>query len=173
MQRLRNGPIPKSEIPDADFDTGIITECTKGYFRNIHKQVSSRKDPTKAQKAQERKDESRQRARRQTVTKNRRKIAARYEKDTGNLGALATIDTDFASEILSYSEGELSENTVERRDKAGVGKSANMVVGYEWRGLDVSTIFKFAEARNKLTQYLVVCCFLTFSHFKIHEVRRS
>ncbi|KAG1747041.1 uncharacterized protein EDB91DRAFT_1079679 [Suillus paluster] len=46
-KRLHNGPIPKSDIPDADFNTGIITECMKGYFRNIHQQVFSQKDPTK------------------------------------------------------------------------------------------------------------------------------
>ncbi|KAG2051508.1 hypothetical protein BDR06DRAFT_973637, partial [Suillus hirtellus] len=113
---LCNGPVPKSEIPDADFNAAIITECMKGYFRNIHKQ---------AQKAQERKDESCQQACRQTVTKNRCKIAAKYEKDTGNLGALMMIDTDFASEILLYCE-----------DKAGVGRSANMIIGYEWRDPD-------------------------------------
>ncbi|KAG1836049.1 hypothetical protein DFJ58DRAFT_626200, partial [Suillus subalutaceus] len=28
----------KGEIPDADYERGIISECAKSYFRNIHKQ---------------------------------------------------------------------------------------------------------------------------------------
>lgn len=46
----------------------VIMQCTKDYFRNIHKQVLSRSDVGKAKKAQEKKDQIRQRTRRQTVS---------------------------------------------------------------------------------------------------------
>jgi hypothetical protein len=67
-QSLRENKNLKPEINDDDFDIGIITDCVKTYFRNIHKQVSDRSDTKKAQRAQERKDSGRQRARRQNVS---------------------------------------------------------------------------------------------------------
>lgn len=72
------------------------------------------------------------------VTKSRCATAVIYEKETGREGAVAMIDTDFASDILSYSEDDLSEDTLTRRTKSGAGNSANMVVGLEWRSSNVS-----------------------------------
>lgn len=52
---------------------------------------------------------------------------------------MAILDTDFASDILSYaSDQELSEDTLERRKEAGVGEGADMVAGLQWRSPDVS-----------------------------------
>lgn len=132
----------------------VITQCTKDYFRNIHKQAVCRGDTLKIQKAEQKKEHGRQRARRAVVsivlyvwnkwhtqitkvTKSRRATAVIYEKETGREGAVAMIDTDFASDILSYSEDDLSEDELTRRTKSGAGNSANMVVGLEWRSSDV------------------------------------
>lgn len=76
------------------------------------------------------------------MTKSRRQAALKYESQSGNKGALAIVDTDFASEVLSYSESELSANTIQRRKKADVGKTANLVRGYQWRSVDVSLMKK-------------------------------
>jgi hypothetical protein len=61
---------------------------------------------------------------------------------TGNKEALAMINTDFASDVLSYSESELSADTIERRKKADVGKTANFVHGYQWHSPHVSSTKK-------------------------------
>lgn len=136
----------------------VIMQCAKDYFRNIHKQVVSRSDVDKAKKAQEKKDQIRQRTRRQTVsltfatkldvtyrryhitqaTKNRRLAAVDWEKETGNIGAVAMIDTDYATDILLYDKGDPSEEKLIWRAKSGAGKGANMAVGLEWRSFDVS-----------------------------------
>jgi hypothetical protein len=50
------------------------------------------------------------------------------------------IDTDFATDVLSYDEDDLSEDTLSWRAKSGAGKGANMAVGLEWRSVDVSNI---------------------------------
>ncbi|KAG1752357.1 uncharacterized protein EDB91DRAFT_1243136 [Suillus paluster] len=138
----------KVEIPDDDFDKKVITQCTKDYFRNLHKQAMSNSDTLKTQKANQKKEYGRQRARRQTVTKSRRAAALIYEKETGKEGAVAMIDTDFASDILSYLEDDLSENTLTRRMKSGAGNSANMVVGLEWRSVDYVSFLRFLTLRQ-------------------------
>jgi hypothetical protein len=46
----------------------MITDCTKAYFRNIHKQFLEHHDDDKARKATERKNQGRRRSRRQTVS---------------------------------------------------------------------------------------------------------
>ncbi|KAG1838223.1 hypothetical protein F4604DRAFT_1998031 [Suillus subluteus] len=101
----------KGEVPDEDFNMQVIIQCTKDYFRNIHKQAMCRSDASKAQKAEQKKEHGRQRARCAAVTKSRRATAVIYEKETGREGAVAMIDTDFASDVLSYSEDDLSEDT--------------------------------------------------------------
>lgn len=73
------------------------------------------------------------------VTKSRRKAAIKFEEETGNHGAVATIDTDFASDILSCGESDLSDDSKMRQQEAGVGKTANRVVGFQWRSVDVSS----------------------------------
>jgi len=50
--------------------------------------------------------------------------------------AMATIDTDFASEPQTCDE-DVSDDVKERQAKAGVGKKGKMVVGLEWRSPDV------------------------------------
>jgi hypothetical protein len=75
------------------------------------------------------------------VTKGRRKAAKLFESEAqlAGQGAMAMIDTDFASDVLSYaSDGDLTGDTLRRRKDAGVGDDANMVQGFEWRSLDVS-----------------------------------
>ncbi|KAG2048598.1 hypothetical protein BDR06DRAFT_975896 [Suillus hirtellus] len=122
----------KGEIPDEDFNMQVIVQCTKDYFRNIHKQVLSRSDIGKAKKAQEKKDQICQWTCHQTVTKNHQLAALNWEKETGNVGAVGMIDTDFVSNILSYDEGDLSEDKLSQRVKSRAGKGANMAVGLEW-----------------------------------------
>ena len=72
------------------------------------------------------------------ATKNRRLAALDWEEETGNVGAVAMIDTDYASEALSYKEEDLGIDAVTRRTKSGAGKAANKTVGLEWRSVDVS-----------------------------------
>ncbi|KAG1885198.1 hypothetical protein F4604DRAFT_1918862 [Suillus subluteus] len=126
----------KGEVPDEDFNMQVIIQCMKDYFHNIHKQAMCCSDASKAQKAERKKEHGCQRAHRAAVTKSRRATAVIYEKETGREGAVAMIDTDFASDVLSYSEDNLSEDTLTRRAKSGAGNSANMVVGLEWRSIN-------------------------------------
>ncbi|KAG1893908.1 uncharacterized protein F5891DRAFT_1195833 [Suillus fuscotomentosus] len=124
----RESPNLKAEVPDKDFDMQVIMQCTKDYFRNIHKQAMCCSNTSKAQKAEQKKEHGRQRAHRAAVTKSRHATAVIYEKETGREGAVAMIDTDFASDILSYSEDDLSEDTLTRWMKSGAGNLANMVL---------------------------------------------
>ncbi|KAG1721107.1 hypothetical protein EDB19DRAFT_1646693 [Suillus lakei] len=120
----------QGEIPDQAFTRPIITKCVKGYWRNIHKQCDERSSAHKLEKAKEHKDHGRHRSRRQNVT------AMQFEEETGNLGAVATINIDFTSDILSCGESDLSDDSKMRQQEAGVGKNANRVVGFQWRSVD-------------------------------------
>ncbi|KAG1856440.1 hypothetical protein F4604DRAFT_1931869 [Suillus subluteus] len=144
----RESPNLKGEVPDEDFNMQVIIQCTKDYFRNIHKQAMCRSDASKAQKAEQKKEHGCQRARHAAVTKSRHATAVIYEKETGREGAVAMIDTDFASDVLSYSEDDLSEDTLTRRAKSGAGNSANMVVGLEWRSIDYVAFLRFLTLRQ-------------------------
>ncbi|KAG1774331.1 hypothetical protein EV702DRAFT_1200579 [Suillus placidus] len=144
----RESPNLKAEVPDEDFNMRVIIQCMKDYFRNIHKQAMCRSDASKAQKAEQKKEHGRQRARRAAVTKSRRATAVIYEKETGREGVVAMIDTDFASDVLSYSEDDLSEDTLTRWAKSGAGNSANMVVGLEWRSIDYVAFLRFLTLRQ-------------------------
>ncbi|KAG2052953.1 hypothetical protein BDR06DRAFT_1009084 [Suillus hirtellus] len=116
-------PNAKHEITNEDYDLTIIT----------NKQVN---DDTAA-KALEHKDRLRQHSRHQAVTKSRRQAALIYETQSGNKGAVAMIDTDFASDILSYdSEGDLSADTLSRWERAKLTKLAFYVEGSKWRSVD-------------------------------------
>ncbi|KAG2066278.1 hypothetical protein BDR04DRAFT_1121307 [Suillus decipiens] len=139
----------KSEIDNDNYKKDIITKCTKGYWQNIHKQVCNKSDAIKAEKAQECKDLTCQRARWQTVTKLRRQAALKYVNQTGNKEALAMIDTDFASDVLSYSESELSADTIKRRKKVDVGKTANFVRGYQWHSPHFIAFLHWHTLRNQ------------------------
>ncbi|KAG2076599.1 hypothetical protein BDR04DRAFT_1003400 [Suillus decipiens] len=116
----------KGEIPDKDFNIQVIMQCTKDYFHNIHKQVLSRSDADKARKAQEKKDQIRQWTHCQTVS-------SIFAIESNVTYSVAMIDTDFASDILSYDEGDLSDDKLEWRAKSGAGKGANMTVGLQWQ----------------------------------------
>ncbi|KAG1725644.1 hypothetical protein EDB19DRAFT_1914960 [Suillus lakei] len=135
---IRTNSSGQGEIPDQAFTRPIITKCVKGYWRNIHKQCDEQSSVHKLEKAKEHKDHGHHRSRRQNVTKSRRKAAMQFEEETGNLGAIATINTDFASDILSCGESDLSDDSKMCQQEAGVGKNANRVVGFQWRSVDES-----------------------------------
>ncbi|KAG2743405.1 hypothetical protein P692DRAFT_20878594 [Suillus brevipes Sb2] len=144
----------KGEIPDVDYDRGIITECAKSYFRNVHKQYLQLNDEEKARQAERRKTNSKHRAHRQTVTNARRKAVALASKtlESQAKGAMAMIDTDYASEQLSYvSDADLSDDTLQRRKDAGVGDGALMVEGSERRSIDkkkpIKRVFDLAPSK--------------------------
>ncbi|KAG1886421.1 uncharacterized protein F5891DRAFT_1200778 [Suillus fuscotomentosus] len=145
----RENPNAKHEIANEDYDLTIITECVKTYFRNIHKQASDQVNDDKAAKALERKDRLRQRSRRQAITKSRCQAALIYETQSGNKGAVAMIDTDFASDILSYdSEGDLSADTLSRWERAKLAKLAFYVEGSKWRSVDYVAFLRWLSLRN-------------------------
>ncbi|KAG1793226.1 hypothetical protein EV424DRAFT_1354276 [Suillus variegatus] len=115
-KRLREDPNSKSEIQDADYDRQLITDCTKAYFRNIHKQFLEHHDNDKARKATERKN--------QGLAAFTSSNTEAFEKESGHHGVLAMIDTDFVSDVLSYgSDTDLTEDTLKRRRDADVGKA--------------------------------------------------
>ncbi|KAG2141836.1 hypothetical protein DEU56DRAFT_911188 [Suillus clintonianus] len=142
----RENPALKNDIPDDDFDKETITLCTKDYFRNVHKQAVTRTDPSKIEKANHKKTSGRQRGRRVTVTRNRREAAVAFEKETGNLGAVAMIDTDYASDILTTRD--LSEDSKVRRTMSGAGNAAKMAVGLQWRSPDYVAFLRFLTLRH-------------------------
>ncbi|KAG2059486.1 hypothetical protein BDR06DRAFT_967984 [Suillus hirtellus] len=143
-------PDLKAEVPHKDFNMQVIMQCMKDYFCNIHKQAMCHSDTSKAQKAEQKKEHGCQRACCAAVTKSHCATAVIYEKETGREGAVVMIDTDFASDILSYSEDNLSEDTLTRQMKSGAGNSANMVVGLEWQSSD----------------YVAFLCFLTLQQMR-------
>ncbi|KAG1822043.1 uncharacterized protein BJ212DRAFT_1297292 [Suillus subaureus] len=65
------------------------------------------------------------------ATKAHCQAAIKYEQETGNCGAVAMIDTNFALDIFSYSEDNLSDDVWKRCTEAEVGKLANMIVGHQ------------------------------------------
>ncbi|KAG2141057.1 hypothetical protein DEU56DRAFT_755120 [Suillus clintonianus] len=137
------------QIPDGAYAIGTISDCVKSYFRNVHKQYLEFNDDEKAEKAIRRKTNSKHRARRQTVTKVRRKAAKAFESQASQ-GAMAMIDTDFASDVLSYaSDGDLSDDTIQRRKDAGVGDSAFMVEGSDWRSVDYVAFLRWLTFKSK------------------------
>ncbi|KAG0693067.1 hypothetical protein DFH29DRAFT_1084401 [Suillus ampliporus] len=138
----------QGEIPDEDFTRSIITECAKGYWRNIHKQVDDKSSAEKVDKAERRKVTLRRRGRRQHASKSRRKAALQYEKETGHKDAIAMIDTDFASETLTCDEATLSNDSKMRRQEAGVGKAAKKAVGFQWQSVDYVTFLRFLTLKS-------------------------
>lgn len=132
-----------------------ITDCVKTYWRNIHKQFLLRRDPEKYAKTL---DAVRLRGRRQGVricpyislgmlnnplqrTNTRRQAARDFCEGTGIplSDAMAMLDTDYASEAQTCGlDTDISDSTVDRRVKAGLGQAAKKVVGFEWRSPDVS-----------------------------------
>ncbi|KAG2053456.1 hypothetical protein BDR06DRAFT_972254 [Suillus hirtellus] len=105
-------------------------------------------DDEKAEKAQQWKTNSKHRACQQTVMNTRCKAAAALTgkafEESQVKSVMAMIDTDYASEQLLYaSDGDLSEDTLQRWKDAGVGDGAFMVEGMEWRSNHLS--FKVAN----------------------------
>ncbi|KAG1810293.1 uncharacterized protein HD556DRAFT_1436011 [Suillus plorans] len=138
----------KGEIPDDDFSRPIITECAKGYWRNIHKQVDDKSTTEKVDKAEKRKITLCRCGRHQYVTKIRRKAALQYEKETGNKDAIAMIDTDYASETHTCDEATLSDDSKMRQQEAGVGKAAKKVIRFQWRHPDLVAFFRFLTLKS-------------------------
>ncbi|KAF8834358.1 hypothetical protein BDN67DRAFT_1016593 [Paxillus ammoniavirescens] len=117
----------KAEIPDEDFDLETITESVKCYFRTIHTRAKTLNDPMKAKVVTDKLVTTHQRARCATVAKARRLAADQFQAEhPDNQSALAMIDTEFGSDILSYDEELLTDDTKRRRKDADVGKTANM-----------------------------------------------
>ncbi|KAG1722491.1 uncharacterized protein EDB91DRAFT_1256047 [Suillus paluster] len=111
---IRANSSGQGEIPDQAFTRPIIT--------NMHK----------LEKVKEHKDHGHHRSHHQNVTKSRQKAAIKFEEETGSHGAVAMIDTNFASDILSCSESDLSDDSKMCQQEVGVGKTANRVVGFQW-----------------------------------------
>ncbi|KAF8835598.1 hypothetical protein BDN67DRAFT_1072336 [Paxillus ammoniavirescens] len=147
-ETLRANPSTKGELPDADFDMEVITESVKCYFRTIHSQTKAYQNPTKAKEADDRLVTIRQRAHHATVAKARRLVADKYKTESGNIGAVAMIDSEFGTDILSYTSGELSEDMLDRRKEADVGKTANMAVGHAWRSIDYVAYLRWLSLRS-------------------------
>jgi len=52
---------------------------------------------------------------------------------------MAMLDTDYASEAQTCgSDTDVSDSTMDRRAKVGLGHTARKVVGYKWRNPNVS-----------------------------------
>lgn len=134
-------------IPDASFTLPIISECAKTYFRSMHKRVKELHSDEGTRKFEARLEYSRQRARHVTVAAARRKAALQYEKESGNLGAEALVDTDLGSDILTCNDNEVSEDTLQRRKDALVGQSANKVIGHAWRSVDYVAFLRWLSLR--------------------------
>lgn len=156
VQRIRKTGNGKGELADGDFSVPAITECVKTYWRNVHKQFLLRRDPQRYAKTL---DAVRLRGRRQGVRTcqsfisgrsvheqsqrtNTRRQAARDFCEDNNIplkDAMAMLDTDHASEAQTCgSDTDVSDSTVDRRVKAGLGQTSKKVVGFEWRSPDVS-----------------------------------
>ncbi|KAG2158618.1 uncharacterized protein EDB93DRAFT_1245845 [Suillus bovinus] len=139
-------PALKNDIPDEDFDKDTITLCTKDYFRNVHKQAVTQIDPSKIERANCKKTSGSQRGRRVTATRNRREAAIAFEKETGNVGTVALIDTDYTSDILTC--GDLSDDGKNRRMMSGAENSAKMAVGLQWHSVDYVAFLRFLTLQH-------------------------
>ncbi|KAG1753660.1 uncharacterized protein EDB91DRAFT_1242638 [Suillus paluster] len=83
------------------------------------------------------------------VTKSCRQAASAYETQSGNKGAVAMIDTDFASDILSYdSEEDLSADTLSRWERVKLVKLAFYVEGSKWHSVDYVAFLRWLSLRN-------------------------
>ncbi|KAG1847216.1 hypothetical protein F4604DRAFT_1936022 [Suillus subluteus] len=82
----------KGEIPDSAYETAIISECAKAYFRNMHKQYKELNDAELGLKALARKTNSKHCSCQQAATNCRQKAAKAYENETGIQGVMAILD---------------------------------------------------------------------------------
>ncbi|KAL4078136.1 hypothetical protein V8B97DRAFT_1914788 [Scleroderma yunnanense] len=132
-------------IPNKDFSLETIKNSAKIYFCTVHKKALGAKDKVKALEWD---TTLRCCAHCQASARVHCKAVIVY-KGQGHPGASALIDTDWCSEILSYSEEELSDNSKLCRTRAGVGITANMAVGYKWRSLDYVAFLHFLSLWSK------------------------
>ncbi|KAL4073654.1 hypothetical protein J3A83DRAFT_4370952 [Scleroderma citrinum] len=133
------------QIPNKDFSLETIKNSAKIYFCTVHKKALGAKDEVKALEWD---TTLRRCAHCQASARVHCKAVIVY-KGQGHPGASALIDTDWCSEILSYSEEELSNNSKLHRTRAGVGITANMAVGYKWRSLDYVAFLHFLSLWSK------------------------
>ncbi|KAG1736837.1 uncharacterized protein EDB91DRAFT_1055434 [Suillus paluster] len=131
---LRNDVKKKGEMKDEDYDCTVISTIAKSYWRNLSQQISSHVSAEKTEKLTIKQKNACRRGRRQTVTANHcREAVPDFEKSYGHQGSVALIDTDYGSDYVSYDEGELSPDSVERRKDQSQGKGSRKVIGLEWR----------------------------------------
>ncbi|KAI6029295.1 hypothetical protein BKA83DRAFT_4489251 [Pisolithus microcarpus] len=89
----------------------------------------------------------RRRGRRVMVAAVQRKAALQYEGQTGHQAAATVIDTDFGSDILTCNDGEVSDDTLQRRKQTEAGQSANKVIGHAWRSIDYVAFLRWLSFR--------------------------
>ncbi|KIK39334.1 hypothetical protein CY34DRAFT_108266 [Suillus luteus UH-Slu-Lm8-n1] len=106
---LRNDARKKGEMKDEDYDRTVISTIAKSYWQNLSQQIASH------------------------AANCRREAVPDFEKSHGHQGSVALIDTDYGSDYVSYDEGELSPDSVERRKDQSQGKGSRKVIGLEWR----------------------------------------
>ncbi|KAG1735329.1 uncharacterized protein EDB91DRAFT_1083781 [Suillus paluster] len=96
-------------------------------------QISSHVSAEKTEKLTIKQKNACRRGRRQTAANRRREAVPDFEKSYGHQGSVALIDTDYGSDYVSYDEGELSPDSVERCKDQSQGKGSRKVIGLEWR----------------------------------------
>lgn len=80
------------------------------------------------------------------------------------------IDTDFASDILSYdSEEDLSADTLSRWERAKIAKMAFYVEGSKWRSVDVSWCHSISASTHLNKQYVAFLRWLSLRNMQKNE----
>ncbi|KAG2075893.1 hypothetical protein BDR04DRAFT_1210613 [Suillus decipiens] len=132
----------------------LVWDNEKVYFCNIHKQFLEHHNDDKARKAMEHKNQGWRHSHHQTVTKICWKAVEAFEKESGYPSVLAMIDTDFASDVLSYGlDTDLSEDMLKRQRDADVGKGTFIIEGAQWRSPD----------------FVALGCWLSFKKWKVNK----
>ncbi|KAG2745614.1 hypothetical protein P692DRAFT_20741239 [Suillus brevipes Sb2] len=142
---LRNDAKKKGEMKDEDYDRTVISTIAKSYWRNLSQQISSHVSAEKTEKLTNKQKNARRRGRRQTAANRRREAVPDFEKSYGHQGSVALIDTDYGSDYVSYDEGELSPDSVERRKDQSQGKGSRKVIGLEWRSSAYITFLRVLD----------------------------
>lgn len=65
-------------------------------------------------------------------------MANEFERVWKFKGIEGMLDTDYASNVVSLNESDISDDTMRRRRLTEAGKGANMVRGKTWRSKTVS-----------------------------------
>ncbi|KAI0282679.1 hypothetical protein BC826DRAFT_1110691 [Russula brevipes] len=135
-------------ITNVDYTKPAVVECVKIYWCNVHKQATLREDQERYHKTL---DSSRLHGRRQAHTRARRQAAKDncIAKGISFSEAVAIIDTDFASEPRTCgSDTDASEDTANRRLKAGLGDGSKKSIGLEWRSPDYVTFLRWLSFKS-------------------------